>query len=199
MKSTTTRLAGASAALTIAFLAALSLPARVEAQANAATPASPTPIVAAEPSSAAQLGWLAGCWELRRPNGVRIEESWTRPVGGLLLGTGRTSRTVAGGAPRVLEFELSTIEERADALVYVARPSGQARTEFVADTVTATVASFANPAHDFPTRVRYERRGADSLVARISGPGRDGAERAIAFPYSRVPCPAAAKPDADAR
>ncbi|HET9727581.1 MAG TPA: DUF6265 family protein, partial [Gemmatimonadales bacterium] len=36
-----------------------------------------------------QVAWLAGCWE--QASGSRlIEEQWTRPRGGLMLGLGRT-------------------------------------------------------------------------------------------------------------
>jgi hypothetical protein len=44
-----------------------------------------------------------------------------------------------------------------------------------------------NPAHDFPQRISYRKRGADSLLARIEGGTRD-----IDFPMRRVACGAPA-------
>jgi hypothetical protein len=45
----------------------------------------------------------------------------------------------------------------------------------------------ANPAHDFPQRIGYLRRGADSLVAWIEGPGTSGVRR-VEYPMRRVEC-----------
>jgi hypothetical protein len=46
---------------------------------------------------------------------------------------------------------------------------------------------FENAQNDFPQKIGYERRGADSLVAWISGP-RGGTTRRIDFPYKRISC-----------
>jgi hypothetical protein len=73
-------------------------------------------------------------------------------------------------------------------LVYVAQPSGQKETEFRGTHASDTLLAFENPAHDFPQRIMYRRRGADSVVARIEGPGRDGATRGIDFPMRRARC-----------
>ncbi|MGH7561359.1 MAG: DUF6265 family protein [Gemmatimonadales bacterium] len=129
-----------------------------------------------------RAGWLAGCWELRTANRVTLE-MWMPPSGGLMLGA---SRTVAGGAAR--EFEHLRIGVANGALVYTALPSGQRETAFNATDVTDSSLTFANPAHDFPQRIVYRRRGADSLVARIEGPGRDGGVRGFDIPMRRVAC-----------
>jgi ketosteroid isomerase-like protein len=136
-----------------------------------------------------RLGWLSGCWEMRRPNGLRIEESWTAARGGMLLGTSRTTRPIAG-TPRdtLVEFEQMYIREAGDTLVFTALPSGQQGSSFRSDTVQSGLVSFANPAHDFPQRVHYERLGSDSVRAVVEGPGRSGSRRAIEFRYCRVAC-----------
>jgi hypothetical protein len=66
-------------------------------------------------------------------------------------------------------------------------PSGQASTEFESTTLTDKLVIFANPSHDFPQRVIYENRGADSLYARVEAE-LNGVVRQIPFRYSRVPC-----------
>ena len=38
-----------------------------------------------------RVAWLQGCWELSSGNRV-VEEQWTRPRGGIMLGVGRTTR-----------------------------------------------------------------------------------------------------------
>lgn len=129
----------------------------------------------------AGLQWLAGCWKLERGDRTTLE-TWMVPAGGLMIGG---SRTVAGGRTR--EFEHLRIAARSDGIVYVAMPSGQQPTEF-AGTVTDSGFVVENPAHDFPKKIIYRRRGADSVVARIEGPGRDGQTRGIDFPYRRTSC-----------
>jgi hypothetical protein len=127
--------------------------------------------------------WLAGCWELRSGNRVTTE-MWMAPAGGMMLGA---SRTVAGGTAR--EFEYLRIRAAGEQLTYVAVPSGQRETAFPSTQVSDTLLVFENLAHDFPQRILYRRRGTDSLVARIEGPGPNNSTRGIDFPMRRVACP----------
>jgi len=137
---------------------------------------------AQQPPTVAQVGWIAGCWE--RSAGTRlIEEQWMRPRAGLMLGV---SRTVVGDSLR--EYEQVALFERGGHLVYAATPARQAPAEFESTAVSDSAVSFENPAHDFPQRIIYRRRGADSLLARVEGM-RDGQLRGSDFPYRRVPCP----------
>ncbi|MGH8697274.1 MAG: DUF6265 family protein, partial [Burkholderiales bacterium] len=130
-----------------------------------------------------RVRWLAGCWELRR--GARVTlEMWMPPAGGLMLGA---SRTVVGGAVR--EWEQVRLSVRDGRLVYTALPSGQQEAEFTAIAVSDSGFVVENAAHDFPQRIRYARRGADSLVARIEGDTPQG-PRAVDFPMRRVRCDA---------
>jgi hypothetical protein len=129
-----------------------------------------------------QVAWLAGCWQ--QTNGRRtVDEQWTRPRGGLMLGAGRT---VDGDS--LVECEQVRIFERGGRLVYGARPSGQEPAEFVSILVSDSAVTFENLGHDFPQRVMYRRVGADSLVGRVEGT-RAGRVRGVDFPYRRVSCP----------
>ena len=129
-----------------------------------------------------QVAWLAGCWE--QAAGPRlVEEQWSRPRGGLRLGSGRTVR-----GDTLVDYEQTRIFERAGRLVYGANPSGQAPAEFESIEVSDSAVTFENPGHDFPQRVMYRRRGADSLVGRVEGT-RNGKLRGVEFPYARVTCP----------
>jgi hypothetical protein len=130
----------------------------------------------------AQVGWMAGCWQ--QSAGARlIEEQWMRPRAGLMLGA---SRTVVGDSLR--EYEQVALFERSEHLVYAATPARQEPAEFTSTAVSDSAVTFENPAHDFPQRVIYRRRGADSLVARVEGM-RGGQLRGRDFAYRRVPCP----------
>ena len=129
-----------------------------------------------------QVAWLAGCWE--QAAGPRmVEEQWTRPRGGIMLGSGRTVR-----GDTLVEYEQTRIFERGGRLVYGASPSGQAPAEFQSIELSDSSVTFENPAHDFPQRVMYRRHGADSLVGRVEGM-RNGKLRGVDFPYARVAGP----------
>ena len=129
----------------------------------------------------AQVGWMAGCWE--QSAGARlIEEQWMRPRAGLMLGV---SRTVVGDSLR--EYEQVALFERGGHLIYAATPARQPPAEFTSIAVSDSAVTFENPTHDFPQRVIYRRRGADSLLARVEGM-RGGQLRGSDYPYRRVTC-----------
>ena len=152
--------------------------------------ASASPAVARDHARVDALAWFAGCWTRTTARSI-VEEQWMRPAGGLMLGVSRTLRRTAAG-DSATEFEFVRVSERAGKLVYTAQPSGQAVAEFTSESVSDTSVIFANPAHDFPQRIIYRRRGADSLLARIEGM-RNGMMRGVDFPYARSACPGSSR------
>ena len=101
--------------------------------------------------------------------GVTFEERWTPPAGGAMLAV---SRTIKDG--RMVAFEFLRIVERDGGLVYVAQPGGKPPTDFTLTAISATSATFENPAHDFPKIIRYTKRADGSLEARVGdGGGKD--------------------------
>ena len=108
------------------------------------------------------IQWMVGHWAGTQ-NGVEMEELWTAPKGGVMLGL---HRDVASGRPAF--FEYLRIEERSDAVVYIASPRGEGATEFLLTSVDGETAVFENPDHDFPQRIIY-RRVDDRLIARVEG------------------------------
>ena len=127
------------------------------------------------PATIADVAWIAGSWT--SGTGSTVEERWTPPAGGAMLGV---SRTLRGG--RMTEFEFLRIVEREGRLVYIAQPNGKAPTEFVLTNRDATSATFENPAHDFPKMIRYAKRADGDLEASISGgPGT----RAMSWVFKR--------------
>lgn len=133
------------------------------------------------PASIRTIAWLQGCWQQQNSRRV-TDEQWMAPLGGLMMGM---SRTVRGDT--VADYEVLRIRETGGVVVYHAEPSGQSPTDFTATVLTDSSATFENLAHDFPQRVIYRRRGADSLVARIEGM-RNGQLRGVDFPSRRVSC-----------
>lgn len=128
-----------------------------------------------------RVRWLTGCWEavsLQRT----IYEQWTASEGRVMLGTARTLRRDS-----LTEFEFVVLREKGERLAYEAHPSGQNGATFLSIALTDSAVTFENLQNDFPQRVGYTRRGADSLLAWISGPSQ-GTTRRIQFPYRRRSC-----------
>ncbi len=128
------------------------------------------------------LAWLAGCWQQRGEDRL-VEEQWTAPRGGTMVGL---SRTVAAGKTTAYEFML--VEQIGDKLRFTARPSGQQGASFAEEAADATSVTFVNAAHDFPQRVRYRRLPDGTAVGQIEGTVK-GERRVVDFPLVRVPCP----------
>jgi hypothetical protein len=132
----------------------------------------PTPAKAA----IGDMSWLAGAWVGTRSSGSSIEERWSPPLGGAMLGVSRTVNT----SGRMNAFEYLRIVERDGGLVYIAQPSGAKPTEFVLTELTSTRAVFDNPRHDYPKRILYELSGVGRLSATI-GQLKGGTPRRFEF------------------
>jgi hypothetical protein len=131
------------------------------------------------------VAWMQGCWEMTVGDRV-VEEHWTVPRAGTMLGVGRTTRGAS-----LIEHEFVVLREEGDHLTYEAHPSGQSPAVFVSQTRKAgsaeTPVVFENLMHDFPQRVGYQQKGADGLLAWVEG-SRNGQVRRMEFPYQRVAC-----------
>jgi hypothetical protein len=107
-------------------------------------------------------GWMAGCW-IEQSGQKWTEECWTPPRAGTMLGSNR-----AGEGTKLQSREAAQIFPDAEGvLTYWASPDGGTRIPFRLASRTATEIVFANPAHDYPQRIRYWRDGA-ALNAEIS-------------------------------
>lgn len=111
-----------------------------------------------------RVGWLAGSW--RGEHGGRtIEEFWTHPEGGTMLGAGRT---LSGDRTDFHEFLRLTADGQE--IVYHAQPAGRSPpTEFRLTEHDKDRAVFENSGHDFPQRIEYLRERWGRVRVRISG------------------------------
>jgi hypothetical protein len=120
---------------------------------------------AAAASKIGQLSWMSGDWQTAPRGRAQIEEHWTQPAGGAMIGMGRT---VAGD--KTVEFEFLRIEQRGEDIFYVANPNGQCpQTDFKLTRLSGQEVVFENPEHDFPKRVIYRKNPDGSLVASVDG------------------------------
>lgn len=119
---------------------------------------------ASSKATLADLAWFAGHW--RSDSGGKIvEEVWLPSRGGTMIGMNRTTAGKGG------EFEFLRIDETDGKVAYLASPGGRfPPTSFALKSIKGQMVEFENPNHDFPKRIRYERKG-ETLVATIYGDG----------------------------
>lgn len=120
-----------------------------------------TPLLAND-HAATMPHWLAGAWE--QVDGESwSDEFWTPPRGDIMIGAARM-----GKGAELSIFEHTRIVRRTDGtLAFQAQPRGVPASEFPLVAAGATMIEFANPAHDYPQRIRYWREGR-LLKARVS-------------------------------
>jgi len=143
----------------------------------------PPAFAADAPARVDDFAFAAGCWQAADGT-TTMEEQWSRPAGGVMLGA---ARVVADG--RTVFTEFVEVREKPEGLVMtVALGIGKPSTSFTRIPAGAGEVVFENKAHDFPQRVRYRNDGKDALFARVEGTQK-GQAKGENFPYKRVACP----------
>ena len=105
-------------------------------------------------------GFLLGAW-IEREGEKWADEAWSGSTSGMR----GTSREGSGGS--VKSQESLIIERRDGTLVLIAQPAGAEPVAFPMVKQDEHSIVFANPAHDYPQRIRYWREG-DRLHAEIA-------------------------------
>src|SRR5262245_23641108 len=124
----------------------------------------PANVADADAGALAPVGWMAGDWETHDATPY-VEEHWTPPAGGAMLGN---SRTIKDG--KMVEFEFLRIEARADGIFYMPQPSGKPPVDFKFTPTTNNEAIFVNPGHsDHLKKIIYRKNADGTLSARIEG------------------------------
>ena len=144
-------------------MAAAMLCAAYAPMASAQPTAPVAPVSPVEPTApVAMPAWMAGAWIMRAGEN-RAEEYWTPADGGVMIGAGKS---FAGD--RLRSFEHMRIAPGEDGrLHFFASPDGAPFSAFAMVEQGDGNITFANPAHDYPQRIRYWREG-DTLNAEIS-------------------------------
>jgi hypothetical protein len=122
---------------------------------------------------------MAGDWRQQTPTGS-IDEHWTQPAGGSMLGM---SRLISNG--QTVFFEYLRLEARPDGLYFIAHPKARPGVEFKLARCAEGEAVFENPQNDHPKRILYWRAPGGGLSARIEGEA-DGKAVAEDFVYTRM-------------
>lgn len=114
------------------------------------------------------LAWMSGRWEASG-NGRWTEENWSTPRGGMMIGYSRSSRANVGN-----DFEFLRLAPGPDGTpTYYAQPNGGPPVPFRLVSLNGQEATFENPDHDYPQRIRYRRFGRSmaAIISSIDGSG----------------------------
>src|SRR3712207_4971916 len=132
----------------------------------------------ADPSAVADLAWMSGRWE--SVSGEEwTEETWSEPRAGVMMGFSRS-----GSGETMGEWEFVRLAAGEGGVpTYFVSPDGRPAVAFRLVRSEGTEATFENPAHDFPQRIRYRRTG-ETMVATVSA--LDGGN-AISWTFRRRP------------
>ncbi|MCI0434921.1 MAG: DUF6265 family protein [Gemmatimonadetes bacterium] len=137
-------------------------------------PTAEQPVAGAAQATIADVAWISGEWA-GTTDGVTTEEHWLAPASGAIVGV---ARTVRNGL--MTSYEFLCIAERQGVLVYSAMPDGRTTpTHFTLTSIDTGVAVFENPAHDYPTTIRYARRADGALETTISGASNQRARTVV--------------------
>jgi hypothetical protein len=131
--------------------------------------------------SISDLSWLEGIWR-GTIGGREFEAHYTGVEGGQILSA---SKYTEAGKPAGFEFE--RFEQRGDTLLLTPFPEGMSSVSFPLTEYDdkSKRAVFENLAHDFPTRISYQRSARDRLTILVSGPGEDGKEQVLTYDLKR--------------
>jgi Domain of unknown function (DUF6265) len=143
--------------------------------------ASPPTRVPAYPPSIRDLSWLEGVWQ-GKIGDRDFEARYSGAEGGQVLSA---SKYTKNGKPAGFEFE--RFEEQGDSIVLTPFPEGTSSVTFRLAELDAKGRRvvFENLAHDFPTRLSYQRVADNRLTILVSGPGEDGNEQVLTYSLRR--------------
>jgi len=143
--------------------------------------ASPLPRLPASPPSIRDLAWLEGTWQGKV--GERdFEARYSGADGGQVLSASKYTKNGAAAG-----FEFERFEELDGMLVLTPFPEGKSSVTFKLAELDSKSrrAVFENLAHDFPTRLSYQRVADNKLTILVSGPGEDGQEQVLSYSLAR--------------
>jgi len=143
--------------------------------------ATPLPRRYADPPQINDLTWLEGTWR-GKIGGREFEAHYTGVNGGQILSA---SKYTENGKPAGFEFE--RFQQQGDTLVLTPFPEGKSSVSFPLAEYDpkGKRAVFENLAHDFPTRISYQRTAGNRLTILVSGPGEDGKEQVLTYDLQR--------------
>jgi hypothetical protein len=119
------------------------------------------------PEDLSKLAWIVGDWEMRE-DGTTTVEHWESPRGTTMLGLSH-----AYDEKKTFSFEFLRIAVQDGKIAYFAQPGGGKVVPFFATKLTEEEVVFENSSHDYPQRIRYEKKpaGLTATISLIDGSG----------------------------
>ena len=133
--------------------------------------------LAAEPS----MDFLKGCWVTAPDASFTATEVWVGPTQGVLTGT------LLGAYKGNPTWEHFVIAPKGGVPTMTVMPKGQAAVDFALTAHSPGKLLFANPAHDFPRNIRYEKVATGLMVMADDGLPEDSGGKSLRLDYR--PCP----------
>ena len=121
------------------------------------------------PDALDSLRWLAGHWRHEGETRV-VEELWLPPRSGSMFGINRTIKKDGSRGT----FEFLRIEHQPEGIFYRASPNDRPAVAFALVEQGEGHVVFANPNHDFPTRIEYRLLDDGRLQAAATGDDGNG-------------------------
>jgi hypothetical protein len=127
------------------------------------------------------LQFLEGIWQ-GKIGERNFEARYSGADGGQVLSASKYTKN-----GRAAGFEFERFEELDGTLVLTPFPEGKSSVTFKLAELDATSrrVAFENLAHDFPTRISYQRVAENKLTILVSGPGEDGKEQVLTYSLTR--------------
>lgn len=130
------------------------------------------------------FGFMAGSWEAEIWGGI-FEETWSVPRGQTMTHMGRHT---SEGATSFLEFaSIERKDGKWTMFVMLGAPSkgDKKPTPFVLEKASKGDLTFYSAVNDYPTRIRYQGQGKETMTASLSGT-QNGEAKSDVFNFKRV-------------
>lgn len=131
-------------------------------------------------NSIKDLAWMTGSWSGKQADGMVIEENYSSPDGGVIMGT---SRMVVDG--KAVHKEFISLEETEDGGLVMNLILPNRKASFKLTEVKGERSVWEDPANAFPSKIIYSKKDKDTLVARLEGKP-NGKDQSMEFVMKRV-------------
>lgn len=132
-----------------------------------------------------KLKFMSGCWSARLAKDQTVEENWTSISENMMLATTRYFEK-----KRATNYEFTRIEKTDSGVVWSSISRDRSEPSLYRMTQLGDeVATWENPAEEFPQRIMYRMASDGALLVRNDRLGEEYDPRNLEVRFERVPCP----------
>jgi hypothetical protein len=130
-----------------------------------------------------KLGFMAGCWEGKMPDGSVVEEWWMPPSDNVTLAL---TRYLKKG--RTTSWEFTSVEQTDSQTVFVAQTKQEKPDTFRLKALSDEAVFWERGGTDYPNRIIYRLTADRDLIARLES-DEDPAQKDFELRMVRAKCP----------